>query len=420
MLFKPHLRPVIIAKGSSQMSKLVLAIDDDKFIRSLIQQTLHDYCEVTVAENGEQGIRAAIKKSPDIILLDVEMPGMTGYEVCQMLKRDSSTNDIPVMFISGRGALSDRIRGYNSGADDYIVKPFEKDELLARIEVLYQYRQRSISLKEHIAHAESTAEMALTDFSDMGRVMRYVGQTYNAHSLARLSDYFFEFFAPLELNVVLVFWYKEGNEFFSNHDAVCPLEEELLNKCRDGERFIDFGARTIINYPKVSLLIKNMPLADAATYGRFKDLFPHLLEATNAKVMSMEINEMIFDQANEITDTFNLVDTTLRNQIEDIYAHGQTSVEMVESLYNNFINVIPTLDLEDEQEEFVLNSVEHTVKELQQHLQLTQQMRSSFNDVIVYMEHIMMQRTQMLERFSQLHQEETINEVTSQIDIELF
>jgi hypothetical protein len=68
----------------------------------------------------------------------------------------------------------------------------------------------------------------------------------------------------------------------------------------------------------------------------------------------------------------------------------------------------------------VLNSVEHTVKELQAHLELTQQMRSSFNDVIAYMEHIMAQRAQMLEQFSQLHQEESINEVTSQIDIELF
>ena len=402
------------------MSKLVLAIDDDKFIRNLVEQTLSDYCEVIQAENGEQGIRAAIRHNPDIILLDVEMPGMTGYEVCQQLKKDSSTNDIPVMFLSGRGALEDRVRGYNSGADDYIVKPFAKDELLARIEVLYQYRQQSTQLKNHIAQAESTAEMALTDFSDMGRVMRYVGQTYNAHSLERLSDHFFEFFNPLDLNVVVAYWYKEGAAYFSNHDAVCPLEQELLEKCQDGDRFIDFGARTIVNYPKVSLLVKNMPLADAATYGRYKDLFPHVLEATNAKVMSMEINELIMAQANEITETFNLVDTTLRTQVEEIYAHGQVSVDMVETLYSNFINTIPTLDLEDEQEEYVLNSVEHTVKELQAHLELTQQMRSSFNDVIAYMEHIMAQRAQMLEQFSQLHQEESVNEVTSQIDIELF
>ena len=186
----------------------------------------------------------------------------------------------------------------------------------------------------------------MTDSGDMGRVMRYVGQTYHTHNLDALTEYFMEFFTPLSLSVVVVYWYRGEGQFYSNQGAVCPLEQELLEKCADGERFIDFGARTIINYPHVSILVKNMPLSDAGLYGRYKDLFPHILEATNAKVQAMEVNDLVLEQANEITDTFSLVDSTLRTQIEDLYKHTKVSAKLVDDLYNNFINTIPNLGLE--------------------------------------------------------------------------
>ncbi|MFC0120177.1 response regulator [Pseudoalteromonas xiamenensis] len=286
------------------MSKLVLAIDDDRLVHHIIDESLSQFCTLIHAKNGDEGIRQALKYHPDIILLDVEMPGMSGYEVCEKLKKCKQTADIPVMFLSSRKELDERMRGYNSGASDYIVKPFEADELKARIKVLYNYMQHSKRLSQDIKRAQMTAEIAMTDSGDMGRIMRYVGQSYHAHDLRTLGDYFFEFFLPLKLDVAVAFWYHNSAVFFAGEGAIQPIEQELLEQNREGSRFVDFGRRTIINYPKVSLLIKNMPVDDEAMYGRYKDLLPHILEATNAKIKDMEVSEEALSKVEQIGIVF--------------------------------------------------------------------------------------------------------------------
>lgn len=99
---------------------------------------------------------------------------------------------------------------------------------------------------------------------------------------------------------MVVFWYKSQGIFYSLQSAVCPLEQELLEQHRYAQRFVDVGASTIINYPKVSLLIKNMPVDDSAKFGRYKDLFPHILEITNEKAITIQNNENSNEQAAQI------------------------------------------------------------------------------------------------------------------------
>lgn len=283
------------------MAKLVLAIDDDKYVHHIIEESLAGFCKIIHAKDGDEGLRLTNKYNPDIILLDIEMPGMSGYDVCKAIKHSESTQDIPVMFLSSKIELSDRVKGYSVGASDYITKPFNAEELIARIKVLYEYRQQCAKLKLDIAKANKTAEIAMTESGDMGRIMRYVGQSYHANNFQSLSEHFFAFFAPLNLDVVVVFWYQGAGVFYSQQSGVCPLEQELLEQHRQAQRFVDIGSSTIINYPKVSLLIKNMPVDNDALYGRYKDLFPHILEVTNEKVITMERSESSYEQAAQIS-----------------------------------------------------------------------------------------------------------------------
>ncbi len=112
----------------------ILVAEDERDIRELISFTLRfaDF-EVVLVKNGLEAVERAAEVEPDLILMDVRMPKMTGYEACRELKKDPATADIPVAFLSAKGQEMEIEEGLNSGAMEYIVKPFAPDELVDQV-----------------------------------------------------------------------------------------------------------------------------------------------------------------------------------------------------------------------------------------------------------------------------------------------
>ncbi|MEA2735889.1 MAG: hypothetical protein QOE14_2340 [Humisphaera sp.] len=115
------------------MRKVILLIDDSPSIHQIVKVHLSPRFEIVSAYDGKTGLTAAGKKMPDLILLDVEMPALRGYEVCRQLKANRVTRSIPVVFVTAANTVEERIQGLDAGACDYISKPFEPAELGARI-----------------------------------------------------------------------------------------------------------------------------------------------------------------------------------------------------------------------------------------------------------------------------------------------
>ena len=115
------------------MAKILIA-EDERDIRDLITFTLR-YAghEVIEASNGEEALALAHQAKPNLVLMDVRMPRMTGYDACRALKADEETRDIPVVFLSAKGQESEVQTGLEVGASDYILKPFSPDQLTKRV-----------------------------------------------------------------------------------------------------------------------------------------------------------------------------------------------------------------------------------------------------------------------------------------------
>ena len=122
------------------MAKILIA-EDERDIRDLITFTLgFAGFEVVAAANGEEAVNLARQEIPDLILMDVRMPRMTGYEACAVMKADAKLKNIPVIFLSAKGQDSEIQTGLQAGAADYLLKPFAPDQLTERIQsVLAQH-----------------------------------------------------------------------------------------------------------------------------------------------------------------------------------------------------------------------------------------------------------------------------------------
>lgn len=118
------------------MSKKVLIVDDEAHIRLLLEQTLDplldEGVDLLTAENGRVALEIVREERPDLVLLDVMMPVMNGFDVCKTLKADSELRGIFVMMLTAKGQELDRVAGAEVGADLYLTKPFDPDDVLAR------------------------------------------------------------------------------------------------------------------------------------------------------------------------------------------------------------------------------------------------------------------------------------------------
>ena len=120
--------------SAADMNKRILVVDDDRNLRKIIQTNLElaGY-DVTTAANGEDALRTLDAMQPDLIVLDVMMPVMDGYEVARRVRRHPSNTHVPIIMLTAKSEVEDKVAGFDAGADDYITKPFGPQELLARV-----------------------------------------------------------------------------------------------------------------------------------------------------------------------------------------------------------------------------------------------------------------------------------------------
>jgi len=142
----------------------VLVIDDAENIIEFIRLGLrYEGFQVESAPDGEQGVIAAQRINPDVIILDVMMPGIDGLEVCRRIRSNPTTSDIPILMLTAKDEVSDRILGLQTGADDYLTKPFDFYELLERIRAILRRQNRARSTQS----GENDASSQILQFGDL-------------------------------------------------------------------------------------------------------------------------------------------------------------------------------------------------------------------------------------------------------------
>jgi DNA-binding response OmpR family regulator len=156
----------------------ILVVEDAREVLSVLERTLVDSgFQVLTATDGESGLQLALDRSPDLVILDIGLPKLDGFDVARELRSRAFTN--PVLMLTARGAISDKVEGFDAGADDYLAKPFSYDELIARVRALL--RRSSIRADQTMIRV---ADLAIDPFTrDVRRGAREISLTQKEYAL---------------------------------------------------------------------------------------------------------------------------------------------------------------------------------------------------------------------------------------------
>lgn len=175
--------------GQEKPQLKVLVIDDEDNIIELIRLGLrYEKFHVEVASNGEQGLTLAQRISPDLVILDVMMPSIDGLEVCRRLRSNPTTKDVAILMLTAKDEVGDRILGLQTGADDYLTKPFDFYELLERIKAILRRQSRTKMAQDGTSNSEPGQVLTFGDLhmntstrevTRAGRLIELTATEYN-------------------------------------------------------------------------------------------------------------------------------------------------------------------------------------------------------------------------------------------------
>lgn len=268
------------------MNPTILSIDDNEANQQLLAMSLTGF-NLLLAMHGEEGVLKAQENKPDLILLDINMQGLNGYEVCKKLKEDPITEHIPVVFLSAMNSLDDRINSYKAGGDDYIPKPFDILELKHKMRVLLAYQNHFNELKKRLKTASNVAITAMNNSSEMGVIIAFVTQSISSSNAADIAENVLAALSTFQLNGSLAIRTENHQTRYYSNTLMSPLETQLLNTAKDSAHVVSLGKRAIFTTDTITLLIKDMPAEDADKCGRLRDHLAILASCADARIKGL-------------------------------------------------------------------------------------------------------------------------------------
>jgi len=362
--------------------KRILAVDDEPFNLEIIEEILEELdFELKMVNSGPECLAVVEEFDPQVILLDVSMPQMSGYEVCRKLKENPNTANIIVMFVSARGTVEERMEGYSVGAEDYIVKPFGHEELKLKLQHLHQVLIEKESLEQQVEDATSTAFNAMANSSEMGQIVNYIEHIGSIDNEQELGKALLHCLSSFDLQSNVEFRLDSGVEHFSVTGICSPIVVELFEMLKNKGRLHEFSSRILVNYEMISLLILNMPEQDPDKHGRIRDHICFLVSVTEQQLKAIITKKELIRQQQQLNDAVGKVHSKFRGLIELLNDNRLNNEAVFKQLQEDLEQRIPTMGLDEDQEVFIYQKVDETIQNSVAREESVQGVKAAFKEI---------------------------------------
>lgn len=342
----------------------ILIVDDTAVSRVMLKGILEDEYEISEADSGEACLVSVKEIIPDLLLLDVDMPGISGYEVCVLLRKEAATAHLPIIFVSGLDTVEERLTGFEAGADDYIIKPAEPEALHEKVNLCLSHHRKMNTAQESASEAMAIAMEAMTVSSELGQIVQFIK---DVQSIELAED------VGLAMNNILL---NFGMHAVSRVDTGSisfvgcqkdSIEAELLTRFSyHNERILSVGIRTIIRDPHIVLLIKDMPLDDEKRCGRLRDHLAVLMDIADVQLANLTARAKMLEQRQIIfTQVISMTEKQIKQTSERLITHEEYSQGLMRGMLIDLEGMLFSLGLEEDQEKKLMSLADETSTKLE-------------------------------------------------------
>ncbi len=339
----------------------VMIVDDDDISQALIGGILEEAFKLSFASSGEECLTLLKTTPTDVVLLDVNMPGMNGLEVCRRIKMCEEHQNLPIIFVSASDSKEEIIAGYEVGADDYITKPLHHDALLARVE-----------MNALQARTQSHIQSSLTDTSPSSinrqfinsPVFQFIDSSSQATTLEGLASAIFEITTHMDLSCLVQIKSPSGNCYFSDDGVIKPIEPSIIQQMKAQGRCCSFGQRLIINYPEISFFVRNMPISDELRNVQIKEALLHVVRLADSRLESIQQKRNLEEKCNQLQQRMQSSSEALRFIHHDFQRHSKTVDHVLDSVNSDILGNFESLHLSHVQEDFLTQILKKSMESL--------------------------------------------------------
>ena len=327
-----------------------MVVDDDAANRLILKLFLENDYEVVEADSGKACLDLVGQKLPDVVLLDINMPGMTGYEVCNELRHQSKTSTLPIVFVSALETPEERLAGFEAGGNGFLVKPVDEAKLKEVVAYQLEHRKDLEDAQKSSEEAMKVAMEAMTSNSELGQMIQFVKDSQQVTTLEGVGKKLCEVTAGFGLNSCAVV-YGDDPAFVNCEEG--SVEANLLLRAKGSkERIISKGVRTIICSDHIAILVKDMPVDDDSRYGRFKDHLVVLASICDGRLLTIQAQlDMSAQRHGVLSRVISMTEKQVKKLNEKFTQHDQLVHSVMMSMTGELEAKLFSLGLDEDQEE---------------------------------------------------------------------
>lgn len=365
--------------ASNAKDGLVLVVDDDPAVRTLLQTILAKEYAVQTAASGHAALQMLDEISPDLIVLDAEMPDLDGYETCRRI-RESST--VPVIFVTSHTSLESQLEAFQAGANDLLAKPVSHDLFLIKAALAIQTHLSSQRLQLEKKSFESMATNLLSSVDETGILVRFLRSSIQCRSYYELSARLAEAARAQGMQCYGVIRSSSGNHYFRSEGEPTGLEKEVLAKVSSMGESFQFKTQLVVNCDHVSMIATNVPLDSLEKTSTFSNNLRQLAEAAESLSENVEMRLESMARAEQLQIALMGASQAVQ-MLQDQHRHMLADTRMLlQELVQNIENSFSWLGATTDQEVAINNTMNQSVEKILELLSTRGQFENEFSSVL--------------------------------------